>query len=157
MDIWQAQEKLGQRLLRWGILSFAIGAALSSFADRFWRGFGSQAAGWGLIDTAIAWLSIKVVRSRAGAPDAHRPDRQHRERSTLRRILWINAGLDVGYCAGGLVLTATKGRLDSFWRGSGWGIFAQGGFLLLFDLLHAFGLRAAAPVARSCRNDRRDQ
>ncbi len=39
--------------------------------------------------------------------------------------------------AGGLTLVATLGATDPFAAGNGWGIVVQGGFLFVFDLLHA--------------------
>ena len=53
----------------------------------------------------------------------------------LRRLLWLNAGLDLLYLALGWRLA--QAAIGSARRGHGLGILAQGGFLLLFDLLHA--------------------
>jgi len=52
----------------------------------------------------------------------------------------VDAGLDVLYIAGGVALVQTLGQTDPFLRGSGWGVVVQGGFLLLFDALHAAGV-----------------
>ncbi len=144
-DVWQAQASLGRRLLSWSGLSVAAGAVMGLSADRFWRGVGSQFVGWGLIDAGIAWLGLRSARSKAAQSDAHTPARQLEMRTTLHRVLWINAALDVGYVTGGVVLATTKGRNDSLWRGIGWGIVVQGGFLLIFDLVHALLLGAGAP------------
>ncbi len=72
-----------------------------------------------------------------------------REARNLRRLLWINTGLDVLYVAGGLVLVVTLGAQNPFMAGSGWGVIVQGGFLLIFDLLHALAVprrEAALPA-----------
>jgi carboxylesterase len=45
--------------------------------------------------------------------------------------------MDVLYILGGLALILFLGRDNTFNRGMGWGVIVQGGFLLLFDLLHA--------------------
>ncbi len=139
-DIWQFQAALSRRLLAWSGLSVGLGSALALLADPVWRGFGTQCAGWGLIDAVIAGLGLRQTHQKVAQPNAHEPGQQSEARTKLRRILWINTGLDIGYVAGGIVLAATKGRRGSnhrFWRGSGWGIVVQGGFLLIFDLIHA--------------------
>jgi hypothetical protein len=41
---------------------------------------------------------------------------------------------------GGVILALTLGADSPFWRGNGWSIVIQGGFLFLFDLLHALGI-----------------
>ena len=38
-----------------------------------------------------------------------------------------------------VLLALTLGVDSPFWRGNGWGIVVQGGFLFFFDLLHALG------------------
>ncbi len=144
VDVWQAQARLGQQLLRWGGFSAAIGIFLTILpGQRFLNGLGSQTALWGLIDAVIAWLGIRSAHRKITAPDAHLPVKQHKAREALHRTLWINTILDVGYVMGGLVLANSIGRRDSFWRGSGLGIIIQGGFLLIFDALHALSLRPA--------------
>jgi hypothetical protein len=140
IDIWQFQAALSRRLLAWSGLSVGAGAALALLSDPVWRGFGAQCAGWGLIDAVIAGLGLRQTHRKAAEQEAHRADEQAEARKNLRRVLWINTGLDIAYVAGGLLLAATKGREGThrrFWRGSGWGIVLQGGFLLVFDLIHA--------------------
>jgi hypothetical protein len=140
-DIWQFQAQLAEKLLAWSGVSVAGGIALLLLGDRFWRGFGSQCVGWGAIDALIAAFGLRGALTKADTPDAHTPARQTRERATLRRILWINTSLDVGYVTGGAALALTRGKRDRFLRGVGWGIVFQGGFLFFFDLLHALLLR----------------
>jgi hypothetical protein len=140
-DIWQFQTQLAEKLLAWSAASVTGGVASLFFGDKFWRGFGSQCAGWGAIDALIALFGLRNAQTKANAPDAHTPERQTRERANLRRILWINFGLDVGYVMGGTALALTRGKHNPFLRGAGWGIVFQGGFLFLFDLLHALLLK----------------
>jgi hypothetical protein len=119
----------------------------------FWRGFGAQAVGWGLVDAAIALLGRWVSQRRRAAltdsgGDPLSPDVLERQARNLRRLLWVNTGLDVLYVAGGLALAMAGIRCSGpslagmramavSWRGHGWGIVAQGGFLFFFDLIHA--------------------
>jgi len=136
-DIWQEQARLARRLLRWGALNVATGIALALHPAGWWRGFGAQAAGWGVINAGIGLFGLRGARSKADQPQNHTRSKQREARRSLRKILLINSALDVGYIAGGLAVARTKGRESDIWRGSGWSIVVQGGFLLLFDLIHA--------------------
>ncbi len=140
VDVWQFQEALTERLLRWGLLSVGGGAALALRGASSQRGLGTQCVAWGAVDVLLAIFGMRRSRRRAAAPAAHTPAEQARERRTVRRILEVNAGLDVLYVLAGVILVRTKGRNDRFWRGSGWGVALQGLFLLGFDLLHAWQL-----------------
>ncbi|RDI96233.1 hypothetical protein DV704_03535 [Meiothermus sp. QL-1] len=74
---------------------------------------------WGLVNAALAyagWLGEE-------------PDPAH-----LRRLLWLNAGLDILYLLAGLFLLRQKNPL---FRGFGLAVLFQGLFLLGFDLWHA--------------------
>lgn len=144
-DSIQFQAGLSRRLLAWSGLSVGVGTALALLPHRLWQGLGAQCVGWGVIDAVIAGIGLKQTHARAADPAAHAPDQQAEARRTLRRVLWINTALDVGYVSGGIALAAAKGRDDTdnarFWRGSGLGIVIQGGFLFMFDLIHALLLR----------------
>lgn len=134
--IWDFQAALTRRLLLWSVLSIAAGVLLLLFGDLFWRGFGLQAAVWGIIDAGIAvfgQFSSTRRRRREGSDSGALA----REARNLRRLLWLNTGLDVLYVAGGFALAYTLGAADEFARGSGWGIVLQGSFLFFLDLLHA--------------------
>ena len=118
-----------RRLLLWGALS-TIGGVLLQFSRKpFWIGVGQQAIGWGVIDALIALV--------AGRSSAESFSSKTLRRNTLRRILLINAGLDVLYMSGGFIFARTKGATDEKLRGQGWGIVLQGLFLFKFDLIHA--------------------
>lgn len=103
----------------WAAGSTAVGAVLALRPAT--RGFGRQTAAWGLVDGAIAGVGVRG-RRRKGPTDPAR----------LRRLLLINAGLDVGYVAAGAWLVG-HGR----WRGDGWAVVLQGGFLLALDAVSA--------------------
>jgi carboxylesterase len=136
VNIWQFSALVSARLLAWATASTLIGILLLP-ARAFWRGFGAQAAGWGLIDAGIALAGVLFGnRRRAQMPDSHAPAVLAKEAHSLRRLLWINAGLDVLYVLGGW-LWARRKRHDAFGRGTGWGIVVQGAFLLAFDVYHA--------------------
>jgi hypothetical protein len=127
-----------RRLLRWSAVSVASGLPLAASREPLLRGMGQQFIAWGAIDGAIA-LAGRWSTRRQGAPAE--ADQQI---DKLRRLLLVNAGLDVLYVAGGTALALRRGQNDPYWRGVGQGIVLQGGFLLLFDLWH--GLRAGEAV-----------
>jgi len=138
--IWDFQDTLSRRLLLWSGLSIVGGALLLAFAaSPWWRGFGVQALAWGAIDAAIALFGQRAALKRR-ASGARGPEVFQLEARNLRRLLWINTGLDVLYVAGGLVLVQTLGAQNAFAAGNGWGIVLQGGFLFVFDLLHALAV-----------------
>jgi hypothetical protein len=138
MNIWQFQSHLTRRLLNWSFLSLAIGIFLQIHGSRFVRGLGQQFAAWGLIDALIAIFGKRSAQKRqANLMDPLASEITSQESRKLRMILWINAGLDIGYMAGGIGLALTKGNENTGWRGHGIGIIIQGGFLMIFDLIHA--------------------
>jgi hypothetical protein len=123
-----------RRLLGWSALSIASGLPLAASHKPLLRGLGQQFIAWGAIDGAIA-LAGRWSQHRQGAPAE-----TAQQIAKLRRLLLVNAGLDVFYVAGGLALALRRGPDDPYWRGVGLGIVVQGGFLLAFDLWH--GLNA---------------
>ena len=141
MNIWQFQDRVSTRLLWWAGASLVFGLALIVWGRGFWRGFGIQAAAWGTIDAAIALVGrVAASRRRAALPEPDLPAILAREGRNLRRLLWVNTGLDVLYVSGGVALALTLGADSPFWLGNGWSIVVQGGFLFLFDLFHALGV-----------------
>jgi hypothetical protein len=137
MDIWQYYKAITRRLLVWSIVSVIAGVVLLALGA-LWQGVGLQAIAWGAIDAAIALVGGWVTRRRrVGLADPSASEVLAREARNLRRILLINTGLDVLYITGGVILALTLGTQNLFWRGNGWGIVIQGGFLFFFDLFHA--------------------
>jgi hypothetical protein len=113
--VTDVESRLTSALGRWAAGSVAAGALLSVPPQT--RGFGRQTLAWGAIDGAIARVGARR-RAARGATD---PDR-------LRRVLLVNAGLDVGYLAAGAWLVR-----DGRWRGDGAAVLVQGAFLLVLD------------------------
>lgn len=140
LDIWQYHSALSARLMHWAGFNFSLGAALGARRDAFWRGLGLTGLGWSLISGALAWAGLRAAQRNAGEADAHTPARQAQERRRLARLLWLNAGLDVLYLAGGLTLAGAQRRKHPGGYGAGWGIALQSAALLLFDLAHALPL-----------------
>lgn len=132
------QRRALRPLLRWGVGSSLAGAAMALLPSAYWRQFGMQAAAWGAIDAALAIAGrrsalLKAERSFAGdMSEAKERD----EAEQFRRILLVNAGLDVIYIVAGLA-TARRYADRPGRRGLGHGVAAQGLFLLIFDSLLA--------------------
>lgn len=119
-----------RRLTRWGTASVLVGGAFA--LPRRTRGFGVQTLMWGAIDLMLA----AVTRGRDKVPQAQ----------TLRRILLVNAALDVGYVAAGAHLAVRTptlgGRLrPADGRGHGLAVVLQGAALFVIDLTAARRLR----------------
>ena len=136
MNIWQFNALLTRRLFGWNVINLAIGIVLGRNTDALWRGIGSQAVGWSIINFAIALLGGRATRKRAAKPDAVQTEILATESRNLRRLLWINAGLDVGYMLGGWWYS-NREVARPFRRGMGLGIIIQGALLFVFDVIHA--------------------
>ncbi|MDZ7702966.1 MAG: hypothetical protein U5L04_00600 [Trueperaceae bacterium] len=131
--VWRLEATIGRQLAVWSALSLIAGVLLWSVGD-FWRGFALQALVWGGIDMAIAVFGQRSLR-RKRRQDPVATARHAGEPKVLRRLLWINAGLDVLYVTAGVLVLVFLGD-DAFARGNGWGVIVQGGFLLGFDAWH---------------------
>lgn len=149
MTPWTLQQRLSRQLLVWSALSVVVGTPLLLSAP-FWRGVGLQGLVWGAIDAAIAGFGLWSLRWKRARPDADAPAVLAKETRTLRRLLLVNAGLDVLYIVGGTVVLTQF--TTAFARGNGVGIIVQGAFLLLFDTFYAFQTnRVAATLAHEPR------
>ena len=131
---WGFESKLTSRLLVWSILSVLSGLWVWFATNDFGRGFGIQCVAWGCVDAAIAFFGARSAARRKSTADPKR------EAQNIRKILWLNFGLDILYILGGLLLIQKYPAL--FWQGAGWGIILQGGFLFFFDLFHALSVPA---------------
>jgi hypothetical protein len=132
------QRRAIQPLLRWGVGSSLVGTAMVLLPSAYLRQFGMQAVAWGVIDAVLAITGrrsalLNAERSFAGdLSDA----KEHEEAEKFRRILLINAGLDVVYITVGMA-TALRYADQPGRRGLGHGVAVQGLFLLIFDTLLA--------------------
>jgi hypothetical protein len=119
------------RLALWGAGSVLLGTLLLVWlawrrtAAPLLRHFAIQSAAWGAVDLGICawgWRGLGL-RNFAGAQQ-------------LVNVLWLNLGLDVGYCMLGITLALACWRLGPKpgGMGAGMGIVVQGLALFLFDL-----------------------
>jgi hypothetical protein len=133
-NFFEYQQQKLDILKWWGLGSVVLGAAGMLQAGPRVRHAGMQALTWGAIDAALAFVGQHGAAGKArqlehGAMDEATLTREIR---TFRRILLINAGLDIGYVLGGVWLLATAGERHRR-KGMGAGIIIQGLFLLLYD------------------------
>lgn len=139
MNIWQFQQRLSRRLMAWAGVSFVLGLLMSA-RGKYGRGLGSQFMGWAAVNLGIAFLGNAAARQRnADYENPAAPEIREKETANLRRLLWLNAGLDVFYILGGR-WWASRDTGDGERRGQGVGVMIQGAFLLVFDIVHALTL-----------------
>ena len=148
--IYEFADVLGRRLVAWGVFSVLVGAAALLTGDAFWRGVGAMFVAWGAVD-----LGIGVVARRMAEAGRKRTigntEARTRETHRIRRILLLNAALDVLYVLGGLwfglgIGVGLTAAGDAWRAGVGLGIVLQGAFLLAFDLVHARWVPAPGPL-----------
>lgn len=117
------------------LLALTSAGALSGDAGRVALGFALQSLIWGAIDGVIAWFGARDLRRRLAAGEAGDALASAAFGRRLHRLLLVNAALDVAYVAAGVAILAVWRTPDGL--GHGLGVLVQGGFLLLFDALHA--------------------
>ncbi|WP_428388444.1 DUF6992 family protein [Mucisphaera sp.] len=93
-----------------------------------WRAFWFMSGLWAVVNLAIVLYALFNPPTDVQA---------------LRRILLINAGLDVGYLAAAVWLMT---RASPMLRGFGLAVFVQGLFLLVFDLVWWWWLGASGSL-----------
>jgi hypothetical protein len=118
------------RLLAWGAASVLLGSALLAYlaarraSSPLLANFAIQTAAWGTIELALAALAWRDL-----AP------RDVTAATRLDHLLWLTAGLDIGYVAVGATLVVTGWALGRRLGlvGAGLGVIVQGAALLLLD------------------------
>lgn len=153
MDVRGEERRLTGLLGAWAVVSVVGGGALARRGDRAGRptvaAFGRQNALWGAVDGVIAVAGVAARRRRLSRlPETDRSAAADDERRRLRRILVVNAGLDLAYLAGGSALVLGYDRIDARFPGrgsqavgNGLAVVLQGSFLLVLDTVFARRLR----------------
>lgn len=138
MTIWDFQRFVSWALLTWSALSAGLGLGVRVAGTPFSRGVSDQFLGWPVINAGIALFgAFSAARRERTLPDAQAPERRQREARNLRRLLRINALLDIGYMAGGLAMLF-RPQSGARAKGTGLGILLQGAFLFVFDSVLSF-------------------
>ncbi|AWR86099.1 DUF6992 family protein [Meiothermus taiwanensis] len=116
---------ISARLLAWSVPWSLVGSIVGLTSEDPWqRSFWLTHSVWAAVNSGIALVGLL-------GPEP--------EKSQLRNLLYINAGLDLLYIAGGVALALQP---DPRSQGAGWAIALQGAWLLLFDLFNALALES---------------
>ncbi len=132
------QERALGWLLGWGAANTVLCAGAARAGDETLKHVARQAAGWGLVNLALA------VNGRRSARRQARTATREQVAASIQRfrlILAVNAVLDIYYILGGTLLVRSAGA-NSRRKGTGFGIILQGLFLGCYDALLLAG---AAP------------
>lgn len=127
-----------QALGYWSIGNIATGFFFRSQTDGQTKAFHTMNAGWNLVNLGIATAGyIGLKKQRPGRFDLQETIR---EQYNMQKVLLFNAGLDLGYMAGGLYLRERAAVADNPDQLRGWGnsILLQGGFLFVYDGVMAY-------------------
>ncbi|GAC1551420.1 MAG: hypothetical protein NVS2B7_27380 [Herpetosiphon sp.] len=148
MSFFRWQRSMLGGLMAWGTASVVAGAGAAASTDEHVRQVGLQAVAWGVVDLAIAVGGRRSAQAKhQGLADGKvAPEEVRNAAESLRRVLLINAGLDLGYILFG-VGVARRNRDYAVRRGIGDGIAIQGTFLLGYDLIFVLllGRQAETP------------
>lgn len=149
IDPWEQQRTLAKTTIAWSIGSLAVGTAFATRRDRWWRSFGQQHVGWGLVDLGIVAIVQGLQhREMNRLPDPYESDVLERRRRHLSYILIGNAIADAGYAVMGAAMWRRL-RHNPRAAGAGAAIIIQGLFLLVHDSHHARVLRTPAAVGEA--------
>lgn len=123
----------------WAVANIGIGLALRGSSEGDTRYFHEMNALWNGVNLAIAGIGYySITRQDPASWELAASFQKHHG---FEKILLFNAGLDIGYIAGGLYLTERAKRPgvnQDRLRGFGKSIILQGGFLFVFDLVNYF-------------------
>jgi hypothetical protein len=135
-DIWEFNRDLTGRLMNINMVNLEAGRQLMKSKNAFWRGFGTQAVAWAVINIGIALIGKMGTSKRIDTlPDPYEDGVMRGEARKLRRILLINTPLNWLYMLGGYKWA--KRAQDDYQKGNGWGIVLQGFILFCFDSTHS--------------------
>jgi len=146
--IWAFQERVSTLLFNWNAVNIVTGL-MTGQRGGFWRGFGSQAVGWGLINGIIAVVGSHFGRKRRDTlPEPDSLEVFEKEKTTLRNVLWVNWALDLLYVWGGWQFLRGAKPNDSVRAGIGVGIMLQGLLLFIFDSLMLREIAEIEPIVK---------
>lgn len=140
----------GVILLGFGAMSLLAGSVVAGVAtgggDDLWTSFGLGTAGWGAVNAALSIALFDVAGSGRAAIEAdalltsesllRARERAVSAQEATSTLLALNAGLDVFYVVGGILMFALGERSepdDRWLMGYGAAMAAQGAVLLAYD------------------------
>lgn len=148
-DPWWQARVVGRQLAAWSLVSVAVGIALFAVAggdaEATLHAVAVQFVVWGAIDGGIVAFGERDRRRRVARGEAADAGATAAFGARLRRLLRLNAALDVAYVAAGIALLLAWRTPEGL--GHGLGVLVQGGFLLVFDAWHGWGAWSGPPPA----------
>jgi hypothetical protein len=150
----QLQQKERRAMLQlgtWAVGNIALGstlAARSKNAEN--KAFHQMNAGWNVVNLAIAGFGY--YGSQKGVPTDLTAWTLLEKNYGLQKTFLFNAGLDVGYMAGGAWLmerSKNTAKNPERLKGFGKSVVLQGGFLFMFDVAQFFVIKADNQTLRS--------
>jgi hypothetical protein len=119
----------------WAVGNILVGTPLYFTSDGPRRRFHEMNVAWNLVNLGIAGAALAgAVRDEPNLSVEQAREEQRR----LESALLLNIGLDTAYIASGWALLERSQRSvpdSDRWRGYGYSLLVQGGFLLVFDLV----------------------
>jgi hypothetical protein len=119
----------------WAVGNIAVGTTLGATTSGERQYFNYMNAGWNLVNLGLATVGYwTATKADPASFDLYQSIQEHH---STQKIFLFNAGLDVGYMAGGLYLMERAKNTENNparLRGFGKSILLQGGFLFVFDL-----------------------
>jgi hypothetical protein len=134
----------------WAVGNIAIGSVLAAKSNNAEnKAFFQMNAGWNVVNLAIA--GVGLYSAQKGMPEALTHWDMVEKHYSLQKTFLFNAGLDVGYMAGGAWLmerSKTNLKKPAQMRGFGKAIVLQGSFLFVFDLAQFFIIKSDNPAVK---------
>lgn len=125
--------KIGMTVLGgWALANIALSGALLKSSSGTTQKFHQMNIGWNAVNMVIAGVGYYGALNGDLSLDMAATVQEHEK---IKRILLLNAGLDVAYITAGFWMRekAKTSLKSAQWKGFGNALLMNGGFLLLFD------------------------
>ncbi len=137
----QHQRIIGYSLGGYALANIAVSGIAAGQTTGETKQFHRMNVYWNLVNLGIAGFGLLGARKQnriAGPPAAESLKDAVARHNQMKKVLAINAGLDVLYVAGGAYLANRDNNPETADRNRGFGkaIIVQGGFLLAFDVVN---------------------
>ena len=116
----------------WALANIAVSGALLKNSSGTAQKFHQMNIGWNAVNLVIAGVGYYSALHGDAALDIAATVQEHEK---IKRILLLNAGLDVAYITAGFWMRekAKTSNKRAQWKGFGNALIMNGGFLLVFD------------------------
>lgn len=120
----------------WSVANIMVSGIATNTHNKEMRYFHQMNVLWGGINLAIAGLGYRGARREKIDDPSAATVQKHQNK--IEKTYLINAGLDLVYIGGGLLMNQTSGNQKNPEKFKGYGnsIMLQGGFLLLYDVIN---------------------